>query len=67
MILYVGKPAPKLITEAMVASMKDGSVIVDLAAEAGGNCAVTKPGDLIEHKVRLLGVFIRKILRLLCH
>jgi len=40
-----GKRAPILITEAMVASMKPGSVIVDLAADAGGNCALTKPGD----------------------
>ncbi|TRM57609.1 NAD(P) transhydrogenase beta subunit-domain-containing protein [Schizophyllum amplum] len=44
--LIPGKPAPKLITEAMVAAMKQGSVIVDLAAEAGGNCALTKPGQL---------------------
>ncbi|KAL1676988.1 NAD(P) transhydrogenase beta subunit-domain-containing protein [Schizophyllum commune] len=44
--LIPGKPAPKLITAEMVAAMKQGSVIVDLAAEAGGNCALTKPGEL---------------------
>ncbi|HZH04752.1 MAG TPA: Re/Si-specific NAD(P)(+) transhydrogenase subunit alpha [Myxococcaceae bacterium] len=43
-----GKPAPKLITEAMVAGMKTGSVIVDLAAETGGNCAVTQPGKTVD-------------------
>ncbi len=40
-----GRPAPRLITEAMVADMRAGSVIVDLAAESGGNCALTKPGE----------------------
>jgi NAD(P) transhydrogenase subunit alpha len=40
-----GKPAPKLITAAMVATMRPGSVIVDLAAETGGNCELTKPGE----------------------
>ena len=43
--LIPGKPAPKLITTDMVKSMKYGSVIVDLAAEAGGNCDLTKPGE----------------------
>lgn len=42
-----GKPAPKLITREMVDSMRAGSVIVDLAAEAGGNCEYTKPGEMI--------------------
>ena len=42
-----GKRAPVLITEAMVASMKPGSVIVDLAAETGGNCALTQPGETV--------------------
>lgn len=42
-----GAPAPRLISEAMVAGMPGGSVIVDLAAEAGGNCALTVPGDTI--------------------
>jgi NAD(P) transhydrogenase subunit alpha len=43
-----GRPAPRLITEEMVRSMKPGSVIVDLAAETGGNCAVTRPGESID-------------------
>lgn len=43
--LIPGRPAPKLISAEMVASMKPGSVIVDLAAERGGNCAATKPGE----------------------
>ena len=43
--LIPGKPAPKLITTEMVESMKQGSVIVDLAAETGGNCEVTRPGE----------------------
>jgi len=42
-----GKSAPRLITEAAVRSMKPGSVIVDLAAESGGNCALTRPGETI--------------------
>ena len=46
--LIPNKPAPKLILEEHVALMKPGSVIVDLAAEAGGNCAHTKPGELVE-------------------
>ena len=45
--LIPGKPAPKLITKAMVDSMKPGSVIVDLASAAGGNCEYTQPGELI--------------------
>lgn len=44
--LIPGRPAPKLITEAMVSSMKNGSVVVDLASEQGGNCEVTKPGEV---------------------
>jgi len=44
--LVQGRKAPILVTEAMVASMKPGSVIVDIAADAGGNCALTKPGEL---------------------
>jgi len=46
--LIPGKPAPRLITAEMVASMKDGSVIVDLAAEQGGNCELTKPGEIVK-------------------
>jgi NAD(P) transhydrogenase subunit alpha len=45
--LIPGKPAPKLITADMVASMKDGSVVVDLAAEQGGNCELTEPDQLV--------------------
>jgi NAD(P) transhydrogenase subunit alpha len=48
--LIPGKPAPKLITKGMVESMKPGSVIVDLAAEQGGNCALTEPGSVVHHK-----------------
>jgi len=48
--LIPGKPAPKLITKGMVESMKPGSVIVDLAAEQGGNCALTEPGQVVHHK-----------------
>ncbi len=44
--LIPGKPAPKLITKEMVDSMKPGSVIVDMAAQAGGNCEYTVPGEL---------------------
>ena len=51
-----GKPAPKLITEDMVKSMKPGSVIVDLAAPNGGNCELTQPGDVaIAHEVKIIG------------
>ncbi|TID20121.1 NAD(P)(+) transhydrogenase (AB-specific) [Venturia nashicola] len=51
-----GRPAPKLITKAMVEAMKPGSVIVDLAAEAGGNCNATVPGKVvIEHGVTIIG------------
>jgi len=54
--LIPGKPAPKLILADMVESMKDGSVIVDLAAEQGGNCELTEPGQVVEkHGVTLIG------------
>jgi NAD(P) transhydrogenase subunit alpha len=43
-----GRPAPRIISAAMVAGMKPGSVIVDLAAETGGNCELTRPGDTID-------------------
>jgi NAD(P) transhydrogenase subunit alpha len=43
-----GRPAPKIITASMVAGMKPGSVIVDLAAETGGNCELTRPGETVE-------------------
>ena len=54
--LIPGKPAPKLITEAMVKSMKQGSVIVDMAAEQGGNCELTVPGQsVVRHGVTIIG------------
>ncbi|MCZ6798228.1 MAG: Re/Si-specific NAD(P)(+) transhydrogenase subunit alpha, partial [Gammaproteobacteria bacterium] len=54
--LIPGKPAPKLITSAMVESMRDGSVIVDLAAEQGGNCELTVPGKVVvKHGVSIIG------------
>jgi NAD(P) transhydrogenase subunit alpha len=43
-----GRPAPKIITAAMVAGMKPGSVIVDLAAETGGNCELTRAGETVD-------------------
>lgn len=46
--LIPGKPAPRLITADMVASMSPGSVIVDLSAEAGGNCELTQPGRVVQ-------------------
>jgi NAD(P) transhydrogenase subunit alpha len=50
-----GKAAPTLITEEMVASMRAGAVIVDLAAETGGNCALSKPGETIQaHDVTIM-------------
>jgi H+-translocating NAD(P) transhydrogenase subunit alpha len=42
-----GRPAPRLITEEMVQAMRPGSVIVDIAAESGGNCALTEPGSVV--------------------
>ncbi|MDP1653457.1 MAG: Re/Si-specific NAD(P)(+) transhydrogenase subunit alpha, partial [Rhodocyclaceae bacterium] len=54
--LIPGKPAPKLITAAMVQSMKAGSVIVDMAAEQGGNCELTEPGQVVvKHGVTIIG------------
>ena len=51
-----GREAPLLITEAMVESMRPGSVIVDLAAESGGNCALTKAGEtVVAHGVQIFG------------
>lgn len=53
----LGKPAPVLITEAMVKLMAPGSVIVDLAAERGGNCALTAPGQVVaRHGVTIIGL-----------
>lgn len=60
--LIPGRPAPKLITKAMVEIMKPGSVIVDLAAEAGGNCEKTEPGKLATyHDVKIIGEFTRNM------
>ncbi|MDJ0758344.1 MAG: Re/Si-specific NAD(P)(+) transhydrogenase subunit alpha [Woeseiaceae bacterium] len=54
--LIPGKPAPKLITAEMVESMKDGSVIVDLAAEQGGNCELTEKNEVVKrHGVTIIG------------
>ena len=54
--LIPGKPAPKLITAEMVRSMKPGSVIVDMAAEQGGNCELTEPGKaVVKHGVTIVG------------
>ena len=54
--LIPGKPAPKLISADMVKSMKPGSVIVDLAAEQGGNCELTVPGEVtVKHGVTIVG------------
>lgn len=54
--LIPGKPAPKLILADMVEMMKDGSVIVDLAAEQGGNCELTEPGKVtVKHGVTIIG------------
>jgi H+-translocating NAD(P) transhydrogenase subunit alpha len=47
--LIPGRPAPRLISTAMVESMKPGSVIVDLAAERGGNCELTQPDKVVDH------------------
>ena len=54
--LIPGKPAPRLITTEMVQSMRPGSVIVDLAAEQGGNCELTEPGQVVvRHGVTIIG------------
>ncbi len=55
--LLRGKPAPELITEEMVKNMRPGSVIVDLAAITGGNCALTETGKIVEkHHVTIIGL-----------
>lgn len=54
--LIPGRPAPELISEKMVKSMHHGSVIVDLAVENGGNCALSKPGQIVQaHGVKIIG------------
>jgi NAD(P) transhydrogenase subunit alpha len=77
-----GRKAPVLVTADMVASMAEGSVIVDLAAERGGNCELTRPGEtVIEHGVAILGplnlpssvpyhasqMYSRNVTAFLCH
>ena len=54
--LIPGRPAPTLITKEMVESMKPGSIIIDLAVERGGNCPLSKPDQIVEHKgVKIVG------------
>ena len=54
--LIPGRPAPVLITGEMVESMKPGSLIVDLAVEQGGNCPLSRAGEIVEHQgVRIIG------------
>jgi NAD(P) transhydrogenase subunit alpha len=54
--LIPGKPAPKLILADMVEAMRDGSVIVDMASEQGGNCELTEPGEVAtRHGVKIIG------------
>lgn len=54
--LIPGRPAPKLISEAMVEAMRPGSVIVDMAVERGGNCAVARAGEIVSHHgVQVIG------------
>jgi H+-translocating NAD(P) transhydrogenase subunit alpha len=54
--LVPGRRAPKLVDRSMVESMKPGSVIVDLAAESGGNCELTEPGETVKHsEVTIVG------------
>jgi H+-translocating NAD(P) transhydrogenase subunit alpha len=55
--LIPGRPAPRLVSRAMVDAMKAGAVIIDLAAERGGNCELTIPGQIVEHNgVRISGM-----------
>ena len=55
--LIPGRPAPKLVSAAMVASMRAGSVIIDLAVERGGNCELSKPNELVvsDNGVKIVG------------
>jgi NAD(P) transhydrogenase subunit alpha len=55
--LVPGRPAPRLIPAGAVAAMRPGSVVVDLAAEAGGNCELTEPGEIVEREgVTIVGL-----------
>jgi NAD(P) transhydrogenase subunit alpha len=54
--LIPGRPAPRLLSKAMIESMRPGSIIVDLAVERGGNAELARPGEVVEHKgVRIMG------------
>lgn len=54
--LIPGRPAPKLVSRAMVESMKPGSVVIDLAVERGGNCEIAVPGQVVDHHgVKIVG------------
>jgi NAD(P) transhydrogenase subunit alpha len=54
--LIPGRPAPKLISKAMIESMRPGSIIVDLAVERGGNAELARPGEVVDHNgVRIFG------------
>src|SRR3990172_6423990 len=54
--LIPGRPAPKLLSKAMIESMRPGSIIVDLAVERGGNAELARPGEVVEHNgVRIMG------------
>jgi NAD(P) transhydrogenase subunit alpha len=54
--LIPGRPAPVLVTKEMVETMKPGSIIIDLAVERGGNCPLSKPDEIVEHKgVKIVG------------
>ncbi|HEY1874941.1 MAG TPA: NAD(P) transhydrogenase subunit alpha [Steroidobacteraceae bacterium] len=51
-----GRPAPRLISRAVIERMRPGSVVVDIAAEQGGNCELTRPGEIVEHQhVKIVG------------
>jgi NAD(P) transhydrogenase subunit alpha len=55
--LIPGKPAPRLVTQEMVEAMRPGSVIVDMAAEQGGNCELTRPEEVYDHNgVKIVGL-----------
>jgi NAD(P) transhydrogenase subunit alpha len=55
--LIPGRPAPRLISKAMIESMRPGSIIVDLAVERGGNAELAKAGEVVEHNgVRIMGM-----------
>jgi NAD(P) transhydrogenase subunit alpha len=54
--LIPGRPAPRIVTEEMIKGMKPGAIIVDMAVEAGGNCDLSKPDEIVEaHGVRIIG------------